>query len=218
MNPFHTLTDHQLAEWHLLHTKVERLSADLADSRQATEAVQVHAEEERQKLRAELTRRGDRIAELTMMEIHATSALRSTYGAQVETLTALRRLLAAVAQCEECDHDGAAVLVLDKITAEAQEVILRYDIPFGAEPLPARDTPRARNDVGETLRTDLDTARSNTRRERERVTSLVDAAREFMARIADHLRWHPGEDLNGETIRAWQALQEVCDAARPRTE
>lgn len=68
------------------------------------------------------------------------------------------------------------------------------------------------------LRGDLEDAHSNTRREKERVTALVNAAREFMKQMADHLKWHPGEGLNGETLRAWQDLQEVCNAARPRTE
>jgi hypothetical protein len=215
MNPFHTLTDEQLAEWHILHTKVERLTADLAESRKATEAVQVAAEEERQKLRAELAGRDNHIAVLLKLNALHQTALRRHAAALVETLTALRRLVAAITQAGEHHNTPEANAVLDKIFLEAQEVILRHDIPFGAEPLPVRAEPPAASGSCEKLRTDLDAARSNTRREKERVTALVNAAREFMKQIADHLKWHPGEDLNGETIRAWQDLQEACNAARP---
>lgn len=135
MNPFHALTDEQLAEWHRLTVRCERLESDLLESRKAVEAAQNFGIEERQKLRAEITRRGDHIAEITLREIHAVSALRSTYGALVETLTALRRLLAALAQCEVFGNDGKALEVLNKIRDEAQDAIRRYDIPFGADPI-----------------------------------------------------------------------------------
>lgn len=65
---------------------------------------------------------------------------------------------------------------------------------------------------------ELQQSQSNLRRERARVTALVTAAREFMSCVADHNRVCDCENLNGETVRAWQNLQEVCDAARPRTD
>lgn len=65
---------------------------------------------------------------------------------------------------------------------------------------------------------ELKETRSKLRREQIRVMQLVDAAREFMRLMAEHQRYYPGQDFNGETVRAWQDLQELCNAARPRVD
>lgn len=130
MNPYHTLTDEQLAEWHQLTTKVDRLTADLAESRKATESVQARAEQERQTLTAELRRRGDRIAELTMKEIHSMSAVRSTSGALIETLKALKALHDLVMQGQVANKQAQWPGEVFRAVEAAHDALRKYDIPF----------------------------------------------------------------------------------------
>lgn len=130
MNPYHSLTDEQLAEWHRLTTKCDQLEQAIVIIRKETEGAQALLTEENRTLRAELNRRGDKLAEVAMKEIHAMSSLRSTTGALFETLRAVRRLLAAIEQCDKTGWCAGARDVLTKIIAEATEVVHKYDIPF----------------------------------------------------------------------------------------
>lgn len=133
MNPDHTPTARPLGEWLDLMEKCNRLERELFESRKATECVRSEAADARQKYHAELTRRGDTVAELLVKLNDRTNHARFNAGALVETLTALRRLLAALDQYDRTAHDPGARRVLDKIVNEARECITKYDIPFGHE-------------------------------------------------------------------------------------
>lgn len=130
MTDLYTLSEDQFAEYGTLRAKCERLQRDLEESRKATESVQAAAEESRQKYHAELTRRGDTIAELLVKLNDRTNHARFNAGGLVETLKALRRLLESIGQYDRTAHDPAARRVLEKIVKEAEECVTKYDIPF----------------------------------------------------------------------------------------
>lgn len=110
---------------------IEQLTRDLSESRKATESAQAAAEQEARDLRTELTRRGDRIAELALKEIHQMSAVRSLAAAQVETLNALRAVLDAIGAYDRHIDKRAALAIIKGRAARAAEVLHKYDIPFG---------------------------------------------------------------------------------------
>lgn len=130
MTTVHTLTDDQFAEWDAMMKRYEQLLLDLIESRKATESVQAAAEDARQKYHAELKRRGDTIAELLVKLNDRTNQARFNAGGLVETLAALRRLLAALEQYDGTARDPMARRDLEKIAEEAREVVRKYDIPF----------------------------------------------------------------------------------------
>jgi small-conductance mechanosensitive channel len=127
---YHTMTDEQIAEWHQLTTKCDRLQA-------AVDAADVHLERVvRQALAHESTLRG-RISALETDLLKSSShraelqtAIRNHAAAQVETLRALRRLLAALKQAEQMDGLPEAQKVVSKIANEAAAVVAKYDVPF----------------------------------------------------------------------------------------
>lgn len=82
----------------------------------------------------------------------------------------------------------------------------------------AREELSYREEQVRYLSEELDEARADLRRERERVSVLVNAAREFMREMGRYTSLADAPGLNGEQIRAWQGLQEVCNVARPREE
>lgn len=109
---------------------IEQLQRDLTESRKATESVQAAAEEERVALRAELTRRGDTIAEAGIRSINLMNMVRQHAAALVETLKALRGLLDALDALDA--HNGRASVrqaVACPVQA-AREVLRKHDVPF----------------------------------------------------------------------------------------
>lgn len=110
--------------------RMRQLERDLAESRKATESVQAAAEEERRTLRAELARRADTIVDLKVTSNHRLTSLREHAATVVEAIRALRRLTAAIEQCDRCGWDTASRSVLNKIIIETAEFIRQHSIPF----------------------------------------------------------------------------------------
>ena len=110
--------------------RMRELERDLAESRKATESVQAALDAERTELRAALSKCGERIEKLAEQVTDRTNQSRFNAGGLVDTLTALRRLLAALEQYDGTARDPMARRVLEKIAEEAREVIRKYDIPW----------------------------------------------------------------------------------------
>lgn len=80
----------------------------------------------------------------------------------------------------------------------------------------AREELSYREEECSNLRGDLEDARSDTRREKERVSALVNAARAFVHEVLHYLDAVKATNVNGEVFQSLDALKELCDAARPR--
>jgi transposase len=130
-NHYSSMTDDQLAQWHQLTQRCDQLERDLAESRKATESVQAGAEIERSELKGRLRTQDDLLAKEILERLSLRNAVRRLCAEQVQTLKALRRLVAALEQFHQCDGMKEARDVLDKVTREAKEVIALLDVPFG---------------------------------------------------------------------------------------
>lgn len=110
--------------------RIHQLEDDLAQSRKATEAVQEAWRVEEDKLRAELIARADTIVELTMKHSDAQSRTRRTAGELMQTLMALRNLLASLKGVKITFDTDAKATGHGLAWHQAEEVLKLMDIPF----------------------------------------------------------------------------------------
>lgn len=130
MNPYHTLTDDQLAEWHQLTVKVERLTADLAESRKATESVQRAAEEAYLKFLTDLRSKAQELKELTKRHIYQRDCAQKNAAALVSALAALKQLRDLATDGKISNKKTEWPGEVFRAIEDADEVIRASDIPF----------------------------------------------------------------------------------------
>lgn len=139
MTPQEQAAAGRATELHSLKVRCGVLEGQLAKARQQAASAQAAAEDERRTLTAELNRRGDSIAKMGLDNVNALNMVRQHAAALVETLKALRRVLAAIDQCDRCRWDARSRDVLNRIMLEGRAAISKHDVPFGQDDAEARD-------------------------------------------------------------------------------
>lgn len=127
---YHTMTDAQLAEWHQLATRVDKLTRDLATSRAATEQVQAHAAEREGQVRGRLVALQSEVLKLAQQRAELQTANRRLCAEQVQLIRALRGLVDAVSFIREAGQGEEAYAQLRVTYREALEVLKLVEVPF----------------------------------------------------------------------------------------
>lgn len=130
MNPSYPRAGDPVAEFNQLIMEHVELQRELADARRALTEAQTAADDARQRYHAELTRRGDTVAELLVKLNDRTSQVRANAAALVETLNALKALRDLVMEGRVSNQQtfwpGEVFRALDA----ASDVFRKHGIPF----------------------------------------------------------------------------------------
>jgi len=129
-NPFHAMSDDQLAEWHMQGAMIDTLTRDLEISRRATEAVQRHAAEREQQMHARLDDLERRILALTAKQANQLSANRKLCAQQVELIRVLRNLAQVCALVSTANVPDRFLVAWERSLTDAASVLKDVDFPF----------------------------------------------------------------------------------------
>lgn len=127
---YHSLTDAQLAEWHALTVRCERLTADLAESHKATDAVVEAAREQEARLRAEIGRTSAHALSTEIKLTDQIGATRRACGQLVTVLKALHELHHAITHPAVLGGQAWWPGEIHRAITDAEEVMRVTDIPF----------------------------------------------------------------------------------------
>lgn len=133
MNPpnhYSSMTDEQLAQWHQLSTRVERLAEELLAANEQILTLTAERDIQAAKLRGELSDQACALAALSEKHTNQQQAARRNAAALMVTLEALRLVCRCFAASNMSDARRYSPGEMFRAIAEAEEVLRINGFPF----------------------------------------------------------------------------------------